>query len=163
MTLDEDGREDHPAVLARLNQAFTGLVPHNQALGLELIDFDRKGVAVMRLPWSEALVGNPESGVLHGGVITSLLDATAGAAVFVALWSPTPIATLDLRIDYLKPATPGRDVVARATCFKVTSSVAFVRGAAYHDDEADPIASAAATFMLATKGSFAKMELVHKP
>lgn len=163
MTLDEGERDEHPEVLARLNQAFTGLVPHNQALGLELVDFDRAGVAVMRLPWSEALVGNPETGVLHGGVITSLLDATAGAAVFVALWSPTPIATLDLRIDYLKPATPGRDVVARATCFKVTSSVAFVRGAAYHDDEADPIASASATFMLGTKGSFAKMELVEKP
>ncbi|MCK6552928.1 hotdog fold thioesterase, partial [Myxococcota bacterium] len=114
MTLDEGERDEHPEVLARLNQAFTGLVPHNQALGLELVDFDRAGVAVMRLPWSEALVGNPETGVLHGGVITSLLDATAGAAVFVALWSPTPIATLDLRIDYLKPATPGRDVVARA-------------------------------------------------
>ena len=62
------------------------------------------------------------------------------------------IATLDLRIDYLKPATPGRDVVARAHCYKLTRDIAFVRGVAFHDDEADPIATSAGTFMLGTRG-----------
>jgi acyl-coenzyme A thioesterase PaaI-like protein len=61
-----------------------------------------------------------------------------------------PIATLDLRIDYMKPATPGRDLLARAECYKVTRNVAFVRGVAYHDDPSDPIATTVATFMLST-------------
>lgn len=147
---------EHVELLERLNGAFTALVPHNRALGLRLEDFDREaGRAVMRLPYRSDLVGNPETGVLHGGVITTLLDACSGGAVFVRLWSPEPIATLDLRIDYLKPATPQRDVIAEATCYKTTRNVAFVRAVAHQGDAADPIASAAGTFMLGTKGAFA--------
>jgi acyl-coenzyme A thioesterase PaaI-like protein len=71
--------------------------------------------------------------------------------VFAALTQLAPIATLDLRIDYLRPADTGRDVIAHATCYKLTRNVAFTRAVAYHDDEADPIASAVGTFMLATK------------
>ena len=153
--------EPKSEVLARLKAAFTGLVPHNGALALELVDFDReRGAATMRLPYRAELVGNPDTGVLHGGVITTLLDACAGAAVFVRMWSPTAIATLDLRIDYLKPASPPEDVIAEATCYKLTSNVAFVRATAYHPGRGpdDPIASAAATFAIATKGNFAKLE-----
>jgi uncharacterized protein (TIGR00369 family) len=113
----------------------------------------RDGVALMCVPYDPKLVGNPATGVLHGGVITSLLDSASGAAVGSAMraggpWRP--IATLDLRIDYMKPATPGRDLLARAECYKVTRNVAFVRGVAYHDDPSDPIATTVATFMLAT-------------
>ena len=108
------------------------------------------GSARMRLPYSADLVGNPDTGVLHGGAITSLMDACCGAAVFMKLIMPVPIATLDLRIDYLRPADPGRDVLAHATCFRLTRNVAFVRGIAYVDDEADPVAAAAGAFMLAT-------------
>lgn len=142
---------EKPAMLARLAEAFTKFVPHNHALDLHLEDFD-DGMALFRLPYAEHLVGNPETGVLHGGVITTLLDATAGASVFMKTWKPVPVATLDLRIDYLKPATPKRDVMAKAFCYKLTKSVAFVRAIAYHDDENDPIASAAGTFMVSTKG-----------
>ncbi|MCC7386305.1 MAG: hotdog fold thioesterase [Deltaproteobacteria bacterium] len=145
-------------MLQRLSAAFSGLVPHNTALGIVLAGFDRSGVAEMRLAWREDLVGNPETEVLHGGVITSLLDACCGAAVFIKKWSADPIATLDLRIDYLKPARPRQSVTAKATCYKLTTNVAFVRAIAYHDDETDPIASAAGTFMLGTRGAFAKVE-----
>jgi uncharacterized protein (TIGR00369 family) len=127
-------------------------VPHNLALGLEVLEV-KAGVARFRLPWAEHLVGNPESGVLHGGPITALLDATCGAAVFAALTELKPIATLDLRIDYLKPAEARRDVAARAECYKVTRNVAFVRAMAFHDDEADPIAAAAGTFMIGTRAA----------
>ena len=136
--------------LAQLVRGFAASVPHNRALGLEMLDID-VGRARMRLPYSEKLVGNPETGVLHGGAITALLDACAGAAVFMALEQPMPIATLDLRIDYLKPALPRLDVIADIECYKRTNTVAFVRGVAYHDDRDDPIAAAAGSFMLATQ------------
>jgi uncharacterized protein (TIGR00369 family) len=112
----------------------------------------------MRLPYRKELVGNPENGVLHGGPITTLLDAAAGASVFIRLWSTTPIATLDLRIDYMKPAAPQKDVFARCQCYKLTTNVAFVRGSAYQDDPEEPVATVAATFMISTRGSFAKMD-----
>lgn len=137
------------ARLAALNEHFHRVVPHNRALGLEPVELT-DGSARMRLPYSPALVGNPETGVLHGGAITSLMDACCGGAVFMKLETPVPIATLDLRIDYLRPAEAGRDVLAHATCYRLTRNVAFVRGVAYHDSEDDPVAAAAGAFMLAT-------------
>lgn len=136
--------------LARLNRNFAEVVPHNRALGLEILELD-SGRARIRLPYHPQLIGNPVTRVLHGGAISSLMDATCGAAVFMKLPRPVPIATLDLRIDYLRPATPDRDVVGSAECYKVTRNVAFVRGVAYHDDPDDPIAAAAGSFMLSTK------------
>ena len=150
-------RAEEVAVLAQLNRHFHQVVPHNRALGIAMVDL-ADGEARMRLPYSLDLVGNPETGVLHGGPITSLMDACCGAAVFMKLPSPVPIATLDLRIDYLRPATPRQDVVAHATCFRLTRNVAFVRGVAYHQEtgEDDPIAAAAGAFMLATVGRRAR-------
>src|SRR5688572_13851293 len=109
-----------------MTSGFVRHVPHNHALGIEVLAVGN-AAARFRLPWAEHLVGNPELGVLHGGPITALLDACCGAAVFAALSELKPIATLDLRIDYLKPAETRRDVIARAECYKVTRNVAFVR------------------------------------
>ena len=61
-----------------------------------------------------------------------------------------PIATLDLRIDYLRPAEPGQDVIAVATCHHMSKNVAFVRATAFHDPDGEPIATAVGTFMLGT-------------
>ena len=96
-------------------------------------------------------MGNPDTGVIHGGVITTLLDVTSGTAVYAALDELVPIATLDLRIDYLRAADPGKTVFARATCYKKTRNVAFTRAVAYHDDPEDPIAHAVGTFMQSTR------------
>jgi uncharacterized protein (TIGR00369 family) len=142
---------DRERVLPMLDAGFRTMVPHNAALNFRVVDCG-PGMVVLALPWAEHLVGNPETGVLHGGVITSLLDACAGASVFLKMMSPQPIATLDLRIDYLKAGTPRRDVFAKAECYKLGRNVAFVRGLAYHDTTDDPIAAASATFMLSTKG-----------
>ncbi len=126
------------------------LVPHNHALGIETVEIER-GTALLKLPYDAKLVGNPDTGTLHGGAITALLDASSGTAVFTALSEWAPIATLDLRIDYLRAAEAGRAVLCRARCYKLTRNVAFTRAIAYHDSEDDPIASAAGTFMLHTK------------
>lgn len=138
-------------MLPFINQSFRDRVPHNHALGLELIEIG-EGLARMRLPYDVRLIGNPETRVLHGGVVTTLIDACSGASVFMRIQRQIPIATLDLRIDYMGPAEPDRDVIARAECYRVTKNVAFVRAIAYHDDEARPIATSASTFMIGTKG-----------
>jgi len=139
--------------LETLNAAFRDIVPHNKALGLELVGASHApAVAVMKMPWDERFVGNPQTRVLHGGVITTMLDACGGASVFFKLMAPTPIATLDLRIDYLKPAAPEKPVFARAECYHASHNVAFVRATAYQDGEDDCVATATATYMLSTKG-----------
>lgn len=143
-----------PAIdLEAVRAAFEQLVPFNHALGMMVDSASADpAVVVLRLPWAEHLVGNPETGAIHGGALTAALDAAGGAAVFFKLREPVPIATLDLRVDTLKPATTRKDVRARAECFKTTRNVAFVRGVAYHDDPSDPIAAMSATYMLSTKG-----------
>lgn len=154
-------RRMDPEQKARLvplfNQGFASAVPHNAALRLAFEDLG-PGEVLIRLPYDEKLIGNPETGVLHGGAITALIDASCGASVFVKMGSPIAIATLDLRIDYLRPAEPPKDVLCRATCAKVTNNVAFVHAIAFHaGDEADPIASSAGTFILFRSGGKSAM------
>lgn len=142
---------DKEALLKTVNQAMVAAVPFNSAIGLRAIDCAH-GEATTTLAWKEDLVGNPDTGVLHGGAITAMMDATCGLAVFMKLPAPVRIATLDLRIDYLKPATPSKEVRCRAECYKLTRQVAFVRALAFHDDPSDAIASAAGTFMVFEEG-----------
>src|SRR6201999_2013934 len=100
------------------------------------------------LPYRPVFVGDTATGVLHGGVVTAMLDESCGMAVQLALDGARAIATLDLRIDYQKPATPGLAIRAHAICYRVTRSIAFVRATAYQDSEDDPVATATACFML---------------
>ena len=142
-------REDVVAELARVNRGFSEYIALNLAMGIEVLSLE-DGRATVRLPYRDDLVGDLDTGVLHGGAITTLMDTCSGMACFMGLPAVDSMATLDLRIDYLKPATPGRDVIAAAECVKVTRSVVFVRGVAYHDDPSEPVASSAGTFMLGT-------------
>ncbi len=115
--------------------------------GLRL-DRSAPGEAWASLPYRPVFVGDTETGVLHGGVVTTLLDESCGMAVQLALDGTSAIATLDLRIDYQKPATPGLDILAHSVCYRVTRSIAFVRATAYQESEDDPVATATACFMI---------------
>ena len=122
------------------------LSPQSRALGLELVSTQPQ--VVLKIPYRPELVGEPDTGVIAGGVVTTLLDLACGWATALALDQPTSFATLDLRIDYMRPAEPGRDLFATAHCYKLTRSVAFLRAVAYESDPDDPIAAAQAAFML---------------
>src|SRR5512140_393503 len=115
--------------------------------GLRL-DRTAPGEAWSSLPYQSVFVGDVESGVLHGGVVTAMLDESCGMAVQLALDGSRAIATLDLRIDYQKPAKPGLDIKAHSVCYRVTRSIAFVRATAYQESEDDPVATATACFMV---------------
>lgn len=125
--------------------------PHVSALGFRLVGVEGLE-AVLRVGWREDLVGDPDTQVLAGGVVTALLDHACGMAVWVKLDTFRAISTLDLRIDYMRAAEPGLDLFARAECFKVGRSVAFVRAWAYDRTPADPVAAAQAAFMLHEEG-----------
>jgi uncharacterized protein (TIGR00369 family) len=130
-----------------LLDCFVSQYPHNRELGLEIVSAE-DGIAVSRLLYREDLVGNPDTGFLHGGVVTMLLDATGAIAIFCRMPEPDVVATLDLRIDYLKPAPAGEPIYARVECYKLTRAVAFTRGVAYYREAGDPVASMSATYML---------------
>ncbi len=126
-------------------------IPHCRAMGMKVVEL-RHGKGFMYIDYSKRLVGNPETRVVHGGVITALLDTIGGIVVMSSVPENTPIATLDLRIDYLRPATPGKRILASAECYRVTENIAFVRGLAYHDIDGNPIANCTGTYMLGSTG-----------
>jgi uncharacterized protein (TIGR00369 family) len=136
--------------LARVASAFAN-IPHCRLLGMRL-DEVRRGSGMMSLDYDEKLIGNPRTHVVHSGVITALLDTLCGLVVMTKVPEGRPLATLDLRIDYLRPATPGETIRATAECYKVTENVAFVRGAASHGAPQDPIAHCTGSFMLGGVG-----------
>lgn len=122
-----------------------------QAIGLEFTDV-RDRVVRLKVPYAEHLVGDPDTGVMHGGVITVALDNGSGWAIrHTDLWEEgISMATLDLRIDYMRPAVPGHDLLVEAECYKKTRNIAFVRAVAYDKDINDPVATSVAAFMLGT-------------
>ena len=129
-------------------------IPHSKALGMRMLSHvgDRCEIAIDPAPH---LVGDPDTGVIHGGAITALLDNAAG---LVARPEDMPrevaaIATLDMRIDYMKPASPDTPIQAQAHCFKRTRNIAFVRATAFQQDADNPIATCTATFMLGTRNA----------
>lgn len=134
-----------------------GHVPHARHLGIRVIETG-PGVAVCVLPYREELIGDPQRKVVFGGAITTLIDHASGLAVACALEELTAIATIDLRVDYLRAAKPPLDLYARSECYRVTRNVAFVRAVAYEHTPDDAFASCLGTFMLGANRSDSPFE-----
>lgn len=135
-------------------QHFIEAIPHADALGLTLIEIG-DGRATITMPYADHIIGDARTGVIHGGAVSALMDTCCGAAVMCHPVSVTGTATIDLRIDYMRAATPGQTVTARATCYHVGRSVAFVRAIATDDDTGNPVATATGAFTVESKpGAF---------
>jgi len=126
-------------------RAFITDLPYARALGLELRGVGA-GWAELAMPYRADLVGDPATGIMHGGAVSALMDTTCGGAVMSHPDAGLATATLDLRIDYMRGAQPGQTVRARATCIRVTRTIAFVTATAHDDDADTPIAMASGAF-----------------
>lgn len=125
---------------------FLSVLRHCQHLQMTVERADEDGL-VLRLPYSDQIVGNPVTGVIHGGAITTLMDTCCGISTVCYLSEFEICPTLDLRIDYMHPAEPGKPIFGFAECYRVTPTVIFTRGIAYQDDREQPIAHVVGTFM----------------
>ena len=137
-----------PDIVRQMAEHMATTVPQAASLGFRLVSVE-VGRASLRVPWREDLVGDPDTQVIAGGVVTSLLDHTCGLAMASAAGTEAfSTATLDLRIDYMRPAAPRAGVVAEAHCYKLTRTIGFVRAEAWDADRSDLIATAQAAFVL---------------
>lgn len=131
----------------RFVQRFLETVPHSSALG---ISYRGHGTdwAELAMPFAEQQLADPDYGIIASGAIFTLMDSAAGFSVHMALGEFLPIATIDLRVDYLRGPTPGATLIGRATCYRMTRQIAFVRGLAHDGDPERPVANMAGTFIV---------------
>ncbi|MCL1077889.1 PaaI family thioesterase [Parashewanella spongiae] len=136
--------------LTELAKRFVNQLTQCRRLEIEVHEASEHHV-LMELPYSEQHIGYPDTGVIHGGVITTLMDTACGCATICAIkkqFDSLEISpTLDLRVDYMKSAKPNQSVFVLAECYRLTSSIAFTRAIAYQDSIDDPIAHAVGAFM----------------
>ena len=131
---------------------FISAIPHSRRLGMRVEELG-DGRAVISMPYDKALIGDPVTNVIHGGAVSALMDTAGGAAVVVHPLAGLGTATLDLRIDYMRPATPGQTITATAECYHVTRTVAFVRATACDADTTRPVATATGAFTVVNGSS----------
>lgn len=136
--------------LTQMAQRFVDQLAQCRRLGLKVLEASEHHMLI-ELPYSTELIGYPDTGVIHGGVITTLMDTASGSAVVSAIYQKYQLLeispTLDLRVDYMKPAEPHMPVYALAECYKLSSSIAFTRAIAYQGSIDDPIAHSVGSFM----------------
>ncbi len=130
----------------RINRVNRFVNTLNQARELGLTAREAgEGYLVMELPYSDKIIGNPDTGVIHGGAITTLMDTTSGSVMICALDEFELCPTLDLRVDYMRPAEPHKPVFARAETYKITKNIIFTRCEAYQEG-GETIANCVGTF-----------------
>lgn len=130
-------------------EAFISGIPYAVASGMTLVETG-PGHASLLLPARSTWTGDAERQLIHPGCLSVLADTACGVAVGCALDELEPFATLDLRMDYLRPPVAETDLVCRAECHRLSRSVAFVRGELMQPGQSEPVATVYATFMRAT-------------
>ena len=137
-------------LLEKLKQTYVDGTPHMRDIGLQIVSVDESR-GTMLLPPRADWLGDPQRGLMHTGPLIVLADSACGIAVGSALQSRhITYATLDLRLDWLRPASPHQPTYSEAHCYRLTRSVAFIRAEVWQDDRSQPVASAQSAFMLGT-------------
>jgi len=134
-----------PDAWRRALTRFVRVIPHTRELGLEVLAADADGI-LMRLPWCDDLLGDVSRGLVHGGVLTMLLDTICGSAVLRGLPAPEVCPTLDLRVDHYRPAVAGLALYAEARVVRVTASVVFTEGTLWQE-QGKPVARGIGNFV----------------
>jgi uncharacterized protein (TIGR00369 family) len=140
---------DSDSYIERLARNFPARIKLTAALGIEVLELN-SGRGLARMPLREELLGDPEHGLIHTGVILALIDSIAGITTLARIGKLGGIATLDLRVDYLHAVrlSAGPELRCRAHCHRLASQIAFTRSEVWQADEAEPIATSQATFMV---------------
>lgn len=135
-----------PSVFKTIAKTIVAEITHCRELNMQVVEA-AQGHLTLELPFNNELVGNPDTGVIHGGAITTLMDSACGFAAALAIDPPGPCPTLDLRIDYMMAAKPNKSIFGAAEVYRISHNVVFARGIAYQDKPDSPIAHCVATFM----------------
>jgi len=130
-------------------QAFVSGIPYAAFSGMQVVDIGQ-GFVTLLLPARATWTGDTQRNLIHAGCLSVLADTACGLAVGCAMEELEPYATLDLRMDYLRPPVAETDLICTAECHRLSRSVAFVRGELHQPGQSEPVATVNATFMRGT-------------
>ncbi len=129
---------------------FAEVVPHAKEIGLEVISVTAEAVE-LRLPYRDSWLGDIHHRIINTGALTVLADSACGMAVLSQMERFQPIATVDLRMEYLRPAVADAAVHCRAECYHMTTYISFARAVLWQDDPKRPVAQTQGVFMMGRK------------
>ena len=139
--MSDENFADRDALNAKITRA-----PYHQWLGLKVVDAG-DGELTVEVPWREEFVVNAEGGYTHGGILATVIDLVADWAIATKLGRPYP--TVDLRVDYHRPALKGT-LTVKGRIIKLGST--FTTAEAVVEDEAGKLlASGRGTYATVTK------------
>jgi len=144
--------EINPAIGAMLKSARDWLTHEHslfRTLNLEPVLIG-KGKASFAVELPKEFAG--PDGAIHGGLMTIIMDSIFGLTVFTALEEIKPIATINLRADYIAAAEPGIRAVCAAECLNMRDEVAFVSGNLTAQATGRLLATGSGAFMVGTRG-----------
>ena len=152
---DMSDRREVESIEAEIGRAFEQMIPFNRVLGLKVDSLD-PAAPRLRFDMRPELVGNPVRQILHGGVISAVLDVAGGLAIALASLAGNTeatsrrdfpnIGTIDLRIDYLRPGR-GKYFVATGRVVRLGGRVAVVHMELVNDT-GEQIATGSAAYIV---------------
>jgi uncharacterized protein (TIGR00369 family) len=137
---------DEASLLAIIRESFVERMPFNRLLGIEILSLHHDRPE-LRFDMREDLVGNYVRNILHGGVISAVLDVTGGLVAFLGVQRKLKgkpveeildrfarIGTIDLRVDYLRPGA-GKWFLARGFPLRTGNKVTVTRMELFNDEQ----------------------------
>ncbi len=153
--IDMGSKRNVESIEAEILRTFEERIPFNRVLGLKVDSLDPKGPR-LRFDMRPELVGNPVRQILHGGVISAVLDVAGGLAIALASIAGKTeeaaarhfpnIGTIDLRIDYLRPGR-GKYFIATGRVVRLGGRVAVVH-MELENDTGEQIATGSAAYIV---------------
>lgn len=154
----DEPRDEDEALFSAVREIFSERIPFNKLLGIHIDPMSFESARI-RFDFREELVGNFLRGSLHGGVVSAVLDLTGGLVAFLSALKNAPgathqekleklanVGTIDMRVDYLRPAI-GRQFLASASMLRSGNKVAVTR-MELHNDEDSLIAVGTAAYLV---------------
>ncbi len=148
-------------VLEKIREYYLEKLPFNKVLGIDidLLDYET-GEAATSFKMAPDLIGNSTMGILHGGVTASVIDLTGGLSALIScarfhrnkpmdviVKKLTSSATIDMRVDYLRPGK-GKSFVCKSRIIRAGSRIVVAKIDLYNEKERR-IATGTATYLIA--------------
>ncbi|MEL7342173.1 MAG: PaaI family thioesterase [Bacteroidota bacterium] len=122
-------------------QLLEEMIPVHRFLGVKLLDI-KDGYCKLLFPFREELLGNFLTRRWHGGIIATAMDSVGGAAAMTTLTSAEDkLATIDMRVDYLR-GTSEVDLVVEGFLVRNGNRIIATSMKAWQEDEQKLVAEA---------------------